>query len=214
MRSLPLTLLVAALASATLASAQVPAPPTPIYMVEIQNAPATFPALAANASAEASFSVLLTLGNVVCAQQVTIPVTVTATASGAPSFFSVAVDPPILNVTIAQGPHGSPPVGDAGTGVVDAVARATITGNITANASVQVTLTAAAPAPPGPPDGCQGAGQISAATSAPVVVFANMTAPPAPPTPTPTPEDTPGFGAAVAVAAVALVAYGRRRRHE
>lgn len=213
MRTLTLTLLVAVLALSPIASAQLPAPPpTPIYTIEIQNAAATFPELVANGSETAGFSVLLTLGNVVCAAQVTIPVTLTATAAGAPTFAAFTLEPSVLNMTIAQGPHGAPPAGEAGTGLGDAAVRATITGNITANASVQVTVTASAPPPPPAPEGCQGAGQISAATSAPVVIFANMTAPPPPPVVEPTPEDTPGFEVVALVAAAAVVALVARRR--
>lgn len=207
---LVLSLLVG-LAAPAAAQEPLPGAPTPIYTVTIQNAPAEFPALVANGTANAPFQVVLTLGNVVCGATVTIPVTLTATAAGAPAFFRVMPEPAILNFTVGQGPHGSGTGAAAAGGTGDSAAKATITGNITANASVSVTLVASAPAPASGPTGCQGAGAISAATSDPVVVFANMTATPAPPVVEPTPEDTPGFGL-VALVAAAAIAVGLRRK--
>lgn len=206
---IPLTL---AVALAPLASAQLPPAPTPVYRVEIANAAPAFGDLVANGSATAGFQVILTLGNVVCANQVTIPVTLASTISGAPPNMAVAIDPSVINFTIAQGPHGSGAGAPAGGGTGEAIARATITGNITANASAQVSIVASAPAPDGPPTGCQGAGPIGAATSEPVVIFANMTATPQPPPVEPTPEDTPGFGVVAALAAVAIALLARRRK--
>lgn len=201
-----------ALALVPTALAQVPPPPpTPVYTVAIQNAPAEFTGISSFANATAPVQVVLTIANVVCANPVTIPVTLTATATNAPAFFTVIPEPSVINVTIGQGPHGSPPVSEPGGGAGDSTLRATI-GNITANASVAVTLTANAPAPPGAPDGCQGAGTIAAAASEPVTIFANMTAPPPPPEPTPVEEDTPGFGLVAAIGAVGAAAYAARRR--
>lgn len=213
MRSVILILLAAALALAPHASAQVPEAPTPIYTVAIMNAAGEFPALAANGTGEVGFDVVLTAGNMVCSADVVVPVTVTATAAGAPSNFALTLEPAVLNFTIATGPHGSGTVGGPGGGTQPAIVRASIAGNITANASVQVTLVANAPAPAGPPQGCQGAGPaIGSATSAPVVVFANLTATPQPPPPPSPEEDTPALGL-VAVAAVAVgVALLRRKR--
>jgi hypothetical protein len=216
MRSLTLVLLSLALLFTPLAAAQAPIPaPAPFYTVEILNAPAAFTGLdTTNATSTAPFQVVLTIGNVVCAAAVAIPVTITATAAGAPAFFSATVEPAVINITIAEGPHGSPPAGAPGGGTGDAMTRATIAGNITTNASVQLTLVATAPAPPAPPTGCQGAGSISAASSAPVVVFANMTAQALPPAPPALEEDTPGIGTLVVVVAAIGVALASRKRRE
>lgn len=216
MRSLTLLLISLALLLTPLATAQLPAPPVPVYTVEVLNAPAAFTGLAtANATAQVPFSVQLVLANVVCAAQVTIPVTLTATAAGAPAYFSVRPDPEVINITISQGPHASEPVGSPGGGSGDSALKAVITGNITTNASVQVTLVATAPAPPSGPAGCQGAGAISGASSAPVVVFANMTAPPAPPEPTPPPAESPGAGVIGALIALSVAGvWSRKKRGE
>lgn len=210
MRSFTLAL-VATLLLAPLAHAQgpLPAQPTPVYTVVIQNAPAAFTGLeAANATSSAPFQVVLTLGNVVCAQQAVIPVTITTTATGAPPFFTVAPEPSVINFTIDAGPHGNPPVGTAGGGTGDSAAVARIAGNITVNASVQVTVQASAP----PPTGCQGAGNIAAATSDPVVIFANLTAETPPPPPPPPAEDTPFVGVLALAAVAVAVALARRRK--
>ena len=213
MRSLSL-LAVALLALAPLAAAQAPpvGAPTPTYTVVIQNAPAEFPALAANGTVEAPFDVVVALSNVVCTAAVQIPITITATAAGAPSTFVVVPEPAVINMTISEGPHGSPPVGTPGGGTASGVVKASIVGNITANASISVTLTATAAAPPGAPNGCQGAGSVGEATSAPVTLFANLTAPPPPPEPTPVVEETPGFSLLLAAAAVGVALFVRRRR--
>lgn len=207
MRPLPIAI-PALLLVAAFAAAQAPPPPTPVYTVSIQNAPGAFTGLdQPNATSTAAFQVVLTLANVVCGPDpVTIPVTIAATATGAPAFLSVAPEPEIVNFTVSPGPHmaAASPAG----GSMDAGVRATIAGNITANASVSVTIQASAPAP----TGCQGAGTLSGASSEPVTIFANLTAPPPPPPPEPTPEDTPfvGFFAVAAIAVV--VALARRRR--
>ncbi|HET6403957.1 MAG TPA: hypothetical protein VFH78_04870 [Candidatus Thermoplasmatota archaeon] len=209
MRTLPLALVIALLV-APVGMAQGPLPSaTPTYTVSIQNAPAAFTGLdTPNATSTATFQVVLSLTNVLCTEAAVVPVTIAATASGAPGYFSVRPEPAVINFTISQGPHGSPPVGSPGGGTGDGGVVATIEGNITANASVQVTVTATAPAP----SGCQGAGGISEATSEPVVIFANMTAPPPPPVEEPTPEDTPFVGVLAVAAIAALVALARRRK--
>lgn len=214
MRSLTLITITLALLLVPMASAQIPAAPTPSYRLELLNAPGAFTGLAStNATATAPVQVVLTLSNVVCAAAVSIPVTITVTSMGAPAFFSALADPEVINITISEGPHGSPPVGTPGGGAGDTTIRAIIAGNITANASVPVEVKATAPAPPSGPGGCQGAGAISAAESAPVTIYANMTAEVLPPPP-PTPEaDSPGFGLVAALAAIAGVALWTRRRN-
>lgn len=216
MRSLAFSIVaVAALvAFAPLAAAQAPPvpAPTPTYTVVLQNTPAEFPALSANATVEAPYQVVVTLSNVVCAAAVQIPVTITATPTGAPANFMVVPDPSVINITISEGPHAAPPVGTPGGGTGDGVLKASITGNITANASVSVTVTAVATAPPSGPTGCAGAGTVSDAKSEPVTIFANLTETPRPPEPTPVEEDTPGFTLALAVAAVGVALLSRRKR--
>lgn len=213
MRSFTLALASAFLLAFTgSAAAQLPPAPTPIYTVEIQNTGASFPALVANGSGSVPFTVVLTLGNVVCAAPVTIPVTLTATVAGAPSFFTVLPEPAVLNFTIAQGPHGSGAAAPAGGGVGDSAVVARIAGDITSNASIQVTLQASAPAPAGAPGGCSGASPIGAATSAPVTVFANVTETPQPPPAEPTPEETPGPGVAALIVAAGAALVLRRKK--
>lgn len=215
MRSFALSIVaVALLASAPFVAAQAPPLPgaTPTYTVVLQNTPAEFPALAANGSVQVPFQVVVELANVICAAAVQIPVTVTATAAGAPSNLVIAPEPSVINITISQGPHGAPPVGSPGGGTGDGVVKASVTGNITANASVAVTLSAVAAAPPSGPTGCSGAGTVSDATSEPVTVFANLTETPRPPEPEPVEEDTPGFTLVAAVGAVGIALLSRRRR--
>lgn len=207
----PIVLFVVFLLVAPYATAQgpgVPAP-TPVYTLVLSGAPAEFTGLTgANATANAPVRVELRLGNVVCAEPATIPVTVTATPANPPGYFSLIVEPSVVNVTITQGPHGNEPVGSAAAGAGDVVVRAIIRGNITTNASVAVTIAASAPAP----SQCQGAGEVPSAASDPLTVFANMTAPPPPPVETAPTEDTPFVGL-LAVAGVAVaVALGRRRK--
>lgn len=177
--------------------------------VAITGAPAAFPALQSNGTALAAFKVEVTLSNVVCPQASTIPVTITATPKTTAAFFTVAPEPATVEIAVTAGPHGSPPVGSPATGSADAGVKATTT-TITANASipVEVVATAAAPA------GCQGAGGISGASSEPVTIFANLTAPPAP-TPEPMPEEEnglPGPGALAGTLAALVAAAVRRRR--
>lgn len=211
MRSLTPFVLIAVLLVAPMAASQVPplpGAPTPVYRVSIANAPPALMGLdVPNASVSAPFDVVLVLANVVCPPGgEVIPVTVTAVATGAPSNFAVVVEPSVINFTIDQGPHAEAAGAAGGTG--NSAVRGTLTGNITTNASVAIVLTATAPAP----TACQGAGSISAATSEPATVFANMTAPPPPP-PEPTPEEDTPFLGALAIATVgALVALSRRRR--
>lgn len=215
MRSLVLLSLAAALALAPVASAQVPVPggPAPVYTVEITNAPTDLAGLAANTSAQAPFSIVLTLGNVVCTAAVNIPVTLTATAQGAPSNVAFTVEPAVVNFTVDAGPHGSAPAGSPAGGTADAMLVGAVTGNITANATVQITLSAVAPAPPGPPEGCQGAsGNIPQATSAPVLVNATLAATPQPPVVEPPSEDTPFVGLVAVLGVAAAVALARRRK--
>lgn len=186
-----------------------PGGPAPVYTIVLSGAPAEFAGLAgANATADAPVHFELTLGNVVCTEATNIPVTLTATPTGAPAYFSVAVEPAIVNVTIEQGPHGNPPVGEPGRGAGDFVVKGIVTGNITSNASVAVSVAATAPAPAG----CQGAGGFSGATSEPLTIYANMTAPPPPPAEEPPEEDTPFVGLLAVAAVVASVALARRRK--
>ena len=206
MRSLPL-IFAGFLLAASLAAAQVPNQPTPVYTVTIENAPATFTGLdQPNATSSAAFQVVLRLANVVCAQPVSIPVTITTSAASPPGYFSVAPQPDVINFTIAQGPHLEATSPAGGTG--DSAAVATITGNITSDASVAVTVQASAPSPAG----CQGAGAVGTATSEPVTIYANMTAPPPPPEPTPEDEDTPFVGVVALAAVLVGAALARRRR--
>lgn len=207
----PIALLVVLLV-APLAAAQVPGvptAPTPVHTLVLSGAPAEFTGLTgANATANAPVHFELRLGNVVCAEAATIPVTITATPASPPGYFSLVVEPSVVNVTIEQGPHGNEPVGTAAAGAGDAVVRAIITGNITSNASVAVTVAASAPAP----SECQGAGGIPSATSEPLTIFANMTAPPPPPVEEPPAEDTPFVGLLAVVGVAVAVALGRRRK--
>lgn len=212
MRSTTLaTLAIALLALAPIAAAQLPSA-TPSYTLVLQDVPGAFPELTANGSVTVPFEVVLTLTNVVCGNAVQVPVTLTTTVAGAPSGFTAVADPGVINITISQGPHGSGTAGPPGGGSGDGVVRASLVGNITTNASVAVTLVANAPAPPSGPMGCQGSGAISAATSEPATVFANMTAPPPPPAPTPVDEDTPGFTLALALGAIGIALLTRRNR--
>lgn len=214
MRSLILLSLVAALALAPLASAQGPLPagPAPVYTVTITGAPTELTGLAANTSAQAPFSIVLELGNVVCSTAVTIPVALTAAATGAPPNVAFTVEPAVVNFTIDAGPHGSPPAGTPGGGTADALLIGTVTGNITANATVAITLTAVAAAPPGPPEGCQGAGSIPQAQSAPAQVNATLAETPQPPVVEPPAEDTPFVGLVAILGVAAAVAVARRRK--
>lgn len=214
MRSLILLSLVAALVLAPLASAQGPLPagPAPVYTVTITEAPTELTGLAANTSAQAPFSIVLELGNVVCSTAVTIPVALSATATGAPSNVAFSVEPSVVNFTIEAGPHGSAPAGSPGGGVADALLIGTVTGNITANATATIALSAVAPTPPGPPDGCQGAGTIPQAQSAPAQVNATLAATPQPPVVEPPAEDTPFVGLVAILSVAAAVALARRRK--
>ena len=211
MRSLIL-LVVAALTLMPVAGAQtppgLPVGATPTYTVTITNPPAELTGLTANGTAQAPFSVVLELGNVVCTAPVTIPVTVTAAVANAPPNLAVTVEPSVLNFTIGEGPHAPTPAG----GTADAMIVGTVTGNITANATVAITLTATAPAPAGAPQGCQGAGSIPAATSAPVQVNATMVETPQPPVEEPPAEDTPFVGVLAVLGVAAAVALARRRK--
>lgn len=204
MRSVALVLLAFLLASTTV-SAQVPTAPQASYTLTL-TAPGSFGPLVANGSSTVAVGVDLVLSGVVCPQPVTIPVTLTATPKGAPAFLKVTLEPSVINVSIAQGPQGIGPTAPGG-GKGDAQLKATIVGNITANASVGVDVAATAPAP-----ACQPA--PSGATSNTATVFANMTAPPPPP-PEPAPAKKgflPGPGALVGVLAALVVAGALRRK--
>lgn len=205
MRSVLGIVLLAALAAAPLAAAQ-----TPVYTVTIQN-PGAFPALGANATGSASFQVLLAIENVVCAQAVTVPVAISATAAGAPAGVTIVAEPSVVNITIAAGPH---PQGQPGGGTGDVSLKAT-TGALAANATVTITVQADAPAPAGPPSGCVGAGTLAGASSGPTTFTANLTAPPPPPVIEPTPEEKgflPGPGALMGILAAVGAAMLVRRR--
>lgn len=205
----PLALLVILLLAPVGVGQVPPAPgaPTPVFTLTLSGQPAEFTGLAgANATATAPVHLGLLLTNVVCTAAVDIPVTITATPAGPPGYFSVAAEPSVINVTIEQGPHVAG-VSDA-TGAGDAGVKATISGNITTNASVAVEVTASAAAP----SECSGAGAVPSPTSAPVTIFANMTAPPPPPVEEPTPEDTPFVGMIALVGIAVTVALVRRRK--
>lgn len=191
---------------APVAAAQLPSA-APTYTLTITGLAGEFSGLASNATANAPFSVEMVLAGVVCAQAVEVPVTFGFTTNG-PDFATFTVEPAVVNITISQGPHGVGPT-PAGGGRGDASVVATI-GEILANASAQVEVTATAPAPAG----CTGTGALSGAASAPAVIFANMTAPPAPVVEQP-PEEKgflPGPGALMGVLAASIAAAMLRRR--
>lgn len=203
-------LLLAAFLVAPLAAAQAPVP-TPSYSLAFDAPPAEFPAIPVNGSGSVSVRVVLSISGVVCAEPVTIPVTITVTAPGAPAGATFVAEPAVANVTIGQGPQGLG--GAPGGGAADVVVRASVAA-IPANVSIPVEIGATAPAPPGPPTGCQGAGQLGSATAAPVTVFANLTAPPPPPVEELPPEDKsllPGPGALMGVLAAVGAAVALRR---
>lgn len=197
------SLLLVVLFALPLAAAQAPS-----MTVTITGAPAEFPALASNSTALAAFKVEVTLSNVICPQATTIPVTITATPKTTAAFFTAAPEPATVEIPVTAGPHGSPPAGSPATGSADAAVKATTT-VITANASIPVEIVATAAAPAG----CQGAGGVSGATSAPVTVFANLTAPPPPPVEEPPAEENglPGPGVLMGTIAAFVAAALRRR---
>lgn len=202
MRLVAASVLIALLLAVPSAAAQAPS-----MTVTITGAPAEFPSLASNGTAQATFTVEVVLENVVCPQDTSIPVMITATPQSPPPFLTFAVEPTEAGVPVTAGPHGGEQAGSPATGSVPGTLTATA-GTIDANASVPVELVATA----GAPAGCQGAGSIPSATSQPVTVFANVTAPPPPPEPTPENNDSPAPGF-VLVALVALgVALMRRKR--
>lgn len=205
MRPLTFASLALALALApALVSAQVPST-SPTYTLTL-TAPGEFPTIASNATSTVTVSVALALAGVVCPPGgATVPVTLTATPKSAPPFVTVALEPSVVNITIAQGPHGigpTPPASGTGDATLSAIA-----GVIVQNASVAVDIVATAADP-----GCQPSGL--SATSNTVSVFANMTAPPPPP-PEPVVEDKgflPGPGALVgALVAMGAAALTRRK---
>jgi hypothetical protein len=203
MRSLVATtpiLLALLLALVPLAEAQVPAAPSSTMTVTITGLPAEFSGLASNGTAAAAFSVDVAVTNIVCPAATTIPVTIEVSASGPPTFFSVVADPTEGTVAVGAGPQPS------ARGSVPASLVATLK-EITANASVPVTVKATA----GAPQGCQGTVPLSG--SAEATIYANMTAPPPPPAPTPEPAKSPGPGALMGIVAAVGAAAIWRRRH-
>lgn len=201
MRSLLLVTL-AMLALAPAASAQT-------LTLTLSDPPAAFPEMASNATASVALSFGVTLSGVVC-QAATIPVTVTATAGGAPAFFTVALDPAEpVSVSVPAGAYPGM-VGPApgpvfsGTASVNLVATTT---QITDNATVPVSVSATAAFPAE----CTPSG--SAASTDTFTIVANLTAPPPPPAPEPVPEEKgflPGPGAFMGTLA-ALIAVALRR---
>lgn len=207
MRSLLLVSLAILVAAAPAVSAQT-------LTVTIQDPPAAFPELQSNATASVSLNIGVMLSGVVC-QASSIPITVTATAAGAPEFFTVALDPAEpVSIAVPAGPYPGP-VGAApgpsfsGSTTVSLVATTT---EIAENASIPVSVSATA----GFPAECSPSG--SDATSETVTVMANMTAPPPPPAEEPVPEEKgflPGPGAFMGtVAALIAVALRRGARRE
>lgn len=199
MRSLVVTILLAALASAALPAAQAQVP-TASMTVAISGLPAEMTGLASNATAEAPFKVDVQLRNVVCPAATTIPVAITVTGAGAPAFLTFTVDPADGAVTVPAGPQTSL------SGSVESKVVATLK-EITANATVPVEVKATAT----PPSGCQGAGNL-AAQEATAMMNATVTMPAPPPAPPEEPAESPGPGAVLGVLAAMAAAALRRRR--
>lgn len=208
MRSLTLLTLAAALALAPFAAGQAPPLPAPgtTYIVTV-TAPAELTGLEANASVQVPFTVTLEVSNVLCTTDVTIPVALAASAAGNPANIAFTIEPAVVNITIPQGPHPAP----AG-GSMEAMLIGTVTGNITTNGTATITITPTAPAPAGPPQGCQGAPSIPSATVTPGVVNASFTATPQPPPPEPPAEDTPFVGVFAVLVVVGALAAAKRRK--
>ena len=193
---------------APIAAAQVPGGPgsAPTLGVALKAAGADFGALASNSTASVALEATVTMANVVCPQGATMPVTFTVQAKTPTSFLTVAPSPQKVDIVVAGPQYVATPF----VGAARSAANATTTLILT-NVSVPIEVIASVA---GLPAGCSGTGTAGAAASPPVVIYANMTAPPAAALPEPTPPTRflPAPTLPLAIAGIALVAALRRRR--
>lgn len=175
----------------------------PTMTVTITGLPTDLSGFSSNNTTEAAFTVDVRVQGVVCAQGGSVAVTISVEAPGAPPFVTVTADPTEGAVAIAQGQY----VAAAASGNVPSKVKMEMK-EITANATLPVTVKASAAAP----TGCQGAGTI-APQEASATFNATITAPPPPPAPPAEPAESPGPGALMGILAAALVAAFRRRAH-
>ena len=186
-----------------LAAAQVPTGSASLAIALKAGAP-DFGALASNASASVPLTATVTMSNVVCPQGGTMSVTFTVQAKTPTSFLSVAAAPPTVNLPV-PGPAyvASPFTADAKS---SADANTTL---ILTNVSVPVEVIASVA---GLPAGCSGPGTAGAAASTPVLIYANLTAPPSAALPEPAPPSKLLPGPALPLVLVAIVAALRGRK--
>lgn len=181
------------------AAAQVPSTEVATTL-EIADLPMQVQGLENNATVTVPFTVNYRAnGNFLCPQPAAVPITITLSQGATSSFLTATLDTAEGSVAIGAGPH------QGASGSVSGSLTIVLT-EITANASIPLTLTADAGAVQGCTPGLPAA-QATATT------YANMTFVPPPPPPPPEIDESPGFELVfLAVAGVAAAVMMRRKR--